>query len=450
MHAKIAAAAGREGVRLNSGTRSPFYGYIQRQHQEWLIRRAEELRSGEKGGSPGDGAGQKYEWEVAGGEQDAEAGAADAVPALTLTTGGEGGDGEGESGRVVGTRYEGAVPSLDSEDWAQVADAAVAAGPAAEAGGEAEEGGQSGNNSIHEAAAGNAEDGRGSEAARVVGPEAATVVAYPGGAAMVAPAASNPEPRTRRRVRSHQEPRGRQRRRERHETTATATAPAVDEEGVWVEESGGGRGSATTSTAVRIRRTSERGWGGWAWSGQGVEGSQDKERIRRLERGAELWAETYAPPVEPQRRRTLIDKYKWPGGGGGGVEPGSGRGAGRILFVITSFDRGQRLERDFTKVDKLDYILMMMDEMREACQVGARRGFWSNCSVWLVAFMLGFLSSSQYPYGATGSAAILQVTISEDASRKSEDCPGRTTVSRPICKTCTYETSTVNMSCCEK
>lgn len=44
---------------------------------------------------------------------------------------------------------------------------------------------------------------------------------------------------------------------------------------------------------------------------------------------------------------------------------------GRILFVITSFDRGARLGAGYRDVDKLDYVLMMLDEMREACEVRA-------------------------------------------------------------------------------
>lgn len=43
--------------------------------------------------------------------------------------------------------------------------------------------------------------------------------------------------------------------------------------------------------------------------------------------------------------------------------------AQKILYVITSFDRGKRLGRKFRGVDKLDYVLMMADEMREACEV---------------------------------------------------------------------------------
>lgn len=47
-------------------------------------------------------------------------------------------------------------------------------------------------------------------------------------------------------------------------------------------------------------------------------------------------------------------------------------GAPRILFVITSFDRGRRLVRQIgpNNIDKLDYVLMIMDEVREACEVG--------------------------------------------------------------------------------
>lgn len=39
-------------------------------------------------------------------------------------------------------------------------------------------------------------------------------------------------------------------------------------------------------------------------------------------------------------------------------------------MVVTSFDRGKRLGAGFRgSVDKLDFILMMMDEIREACEV---------------------------------------------------------------------------------
>ena len=42
--------------------------------------------------------------------------------------------------------------------------------------------------------------------------------------------------------------------------------------------------------------------------------------------------------------------------------------AGRILFVVSTFDRGEST-RAFKGRDKFDFILMMMDEMREACEV---------------------------------------------------------------------------------
>lgn len=51
-------------------------------------------------------------------------------------------------------------------------------------------------------------------------------------------------------------------------------------------------------------------------------------------------------------------------------EGGGHGGAPRILYVITSFDRGRRLGPQFRRViDKLDYVLMIADEMREACEV---------------------------------------------------------------------------------
>lgn len=44
-------------------------------------------------------------------------------------------------------------------------------------------------------------------------------------------------------------------------------------------------------------------------------------------------------------------------------------GTPRILFVVTSFDRGTRLGMGYKGLDKLDYVLMIADEMREACEV---------------------------------------------------------------------------------
>ena len=43
--------------------------------------------------------------------------------------------------------------------------------------------------------------------------------------------------------------------------------------------------------------------------------SKVDERIYRLKTGAQLWRETYVPPIEPARRRELIDKWTgttWP------------------------------------------------------------------------------------------------------------------------------------------
>lgn len=48
--------------------------------------------------------------------------------------------------------------------------------------------------------------------------------------------------------------------------------------------------------------------------------------------------------------------------------------APRILFVVTSFDRGRRLGLRLNSVDKLDYVLMIMDEIRGACEVGGGGG----------------------------------------------------------------------------
>ncbi|CAM9765718.1 unnamed protein product, partial [Ectocarpus fasciculatus] len=106
-----------------------------------------------------------------------------------------------------------------------------------------------------------------------------------------------------------------------------------------------------------------------------------EERVHRMEQGVRLWGATFVPPVEPARRLELIDK--WSGnarrrksntsssqeGGGDADENTDGDDAGRILLVVTSFDRGRRLGPSFKK-DKLDFILLMMDEMREACEAG--------------------------------------------------------------------------------
>eukprot|EP00752_Nemacystus_decipiens_P002193 g2087.t1 len=107
-----------------------------------------------------------------------------------------------------------------------------------------------------------------------------------------------------------------------------------------------------------------------------------EERIYRLNTGTRLWEETYVPPIEPARRRDLIDK--WTGATwsppenaarkseeGRGIGTNTPRTDGRILYVISSFDRGQRLGKKYAdKLDKMDFVLMMLDEMREACEVG--------------------------------------------------------------------------------
>ncbi|CAN0123102.1 unnamed protein product, partial [Ectocarpus sp. 13 AM-2016] len=106
-----------------------------------------------------------------------------------------------------------------------------------------------------------------------------------------------------------------------------------------------------------------------------------EERVYRMEEGVRLWGGTFVPPVEPARRLALIDKWSgnaWRArsntsssqeGGGDADDNTRGDDAGRILFVMTSFDRGRRLGPSFKK-DKLDFILLMMDEMREACEAG--------------------------------------------------------------------------------
>eukprot|EP00752_Nemacystus_decipiens_P009859 g8796.t1 len=98
-----------------------------------------------------------------------------------------------------------------------------------------------------------------------------------------------------------------------------------------------------------------------------------EERIFRVNTGARLWEETYVPPIEPARRRELIEK--WTGATWSPPESVTRKGhappTGRILYVISSFDRGERLGKRFrNKTDKLNFVLMMLDEMREACEVG--------------------------------------------------------------------------------
>lgn len=82
------------------------------------------------------------------------------------------------------------------------------------------------------------------------------------------------------------------------------------------------------------------------------------------------------PVLQPLFRSQLVTPLNPPSpprpchtkGGGDADDNTRGDDAGRILFVMTSFDRGRRLGPSFKK-DKLDFILLMMDEMREACEV---------------------------------------------------------------------------------
>lgn len=78
-------------------------------------------------------------------------------------------------------------------------------------------------------------------------------------------------------------------------------------------------------------------------------------------------------PRLPPSPRPHVTSHKANGGGKGEGEDIPG---GRILYVVSSFDRGQRLAPKFRGHDKLDFILMMMDEMREACEVRTRGGDW--------------------------------------------------------------------------
>eukprot|EP00903_Cladosiphon_okamuranus_P008313 g7997.t1 len=336
--------AGWEGVRSDAGARSPFYGDVQRRHQDWLLRRAEEIRFGsnEGGGGGGDGGGDSGEEAVSIGRKTGEnvvggtPTGQEAQEGVQPTTAAEqegGGGGKGERGQVVGTRYEGdGAETVDSEDWARIG------------------------------------SGVGPDQDQDVGTESSEVetavwdVPDSVGPAAARDAKNNPEAGTRRlarlRLRRHQqeELRGRQRRRQ----MGGGTASLASDKGEGVA---GGENASAIAATVAAENTARRitaavGWG-WGWSGHVAESDtaiKNKERIRRLERGAELWGGTYAPPIEPQRRQELIDKWS---------EAGK-----RVLYVITSFDRGKRLGRNYNQIDKLDYILMMMDEMREACELG--------------------------------------------------------------------------------
>lgn len=55
--------------------------------------------------------------------------------------------------------------------------------------------------------------------------------------------------------------------------------------------------------------------------------------------------------------------------GGDDRERKDGGSRGRILFVVTSFSLRQAALTGSPLVDKFDFVLLMMDEMREACEV---------------------------------------------------------------------------------
>ncbi|CBJ28048.1 hypothetical protein Esi_0089_0116 [Ectocarpus siliculosus] len=111
-----------------------------------------------------------------------------------------------------------------------------------------------------------------------------------------------------------------------------------------------------------------------------------EERLGRLETGVELWGATYVPPIAPEEMRRLTDKWTAVGAVSGAAAAAAARGdnktdnntstaattveAPSILFVVTSFDRGRRLGRRGKGVDKLNYVLMIMDEIRGACEAG--------------------------------------------------------------------------------
>eukprot|EP00903_Cladosiphon_okamuranus_P005409 g5397.t1 len=111
-----------------------------------------------------------------------------------------------------------------------------------------------------------------------------------------------------------------------------------------------------------------------------------EERLGRLETGIVLWGDTYVPPIAPNDKQRLIERWTKPASADGRSKNGTAKatsaecppsdctssqaGAPRILFVVTSFDRGRRLGKKVVNVDKLDYVLMIMDEIRGTCEAG--------------------------------------------------------------------------------
>ncbi|CAN0243234.1 unnamed protein product [Pylaiella littoralis] len=455
-------------VRPESGTRSAFYGDIQRQHQEWLLRRAQEV--GSAAGVKGRSGRRTTDVAASGGsgraerenkaeredrdlhEDDGADDTADAVVVATdvqvgLVTGeadvkgeadaaadqeGGGGGGAG-TGVERGTRSDGAAT--------------------ASSGGEEETSGRRTAGKENNRGGRLGKRGGGLESGGLTGlATPATVGDAAGEAAGDAGAVAtiNPKPEERRRrLRSQGEeeeeeeekadPPQRKRRQLRKQPTrraAAVTVPAAefDEwESSTKRDTGGDEVLTTTAAAATTTKTittttpspplppptaptttpapKRRRTGAGTDSSrkdrpgpEQTEGrlmtatndaeEERRERVRRLERGAELWGGTYAPPIEPERRRDLIEKWsaRREGNDGerdGGKEkrPSVGAGdhhhhqqqqqqqhlrrdEGRVLYVISSFDRGKRLGQFYQHVDKVDYILMMMDEMREACELG--------------------------------------------------------------------------------
>ncbi|CAM9880486.1 unnamed protein product [Ectocarpus sp. 12 AP-2014] len=327
---------GWAGVRDDSGWRSPHYGDVQRGHQAWLLQRAEEMRSSEGVASVDTHSGGRVE----GGTGDTNAAQGNT-------------DGQGEEAGVTGEAGEsegGSPVAVDSEGPTRAGEAAAAAG-------------------------GRGLEGRGDAEvfySRAVVAASATATAAGGGAET-----GTRRPRLRRGLRRQGATREVGGEGAQTAPTEEMTPPSEGKKKRVAVSAAGGtrlargglleddRATRTPPTTTTMRRTTDAG----------EERAQQSsvaatERVWRLKRGAELWPGTYVPPIEPTRRRELI--YKWSYGKGPEESAGvTGGESGRILYVISSYDRGKRLGLGYDgKVDKLDYILMMMDEMREACEAG--------------------------------------------------------------------------------
>ncbi|CAN0033648.1 unnamed protein product, partial [Ectocarpus sp. 8 AP-2014] len=327
---------GWAGVRDDSGWRSPHYGDIQRGHQAWLLQRAEEMRSSKGVASVDTHSGGRVE----GGAGDANA-AQGKTDGVTEEAGVAGEAGEGERRSLV---------AVDSEGSTRAGEAPAAAG-------------------------GRGLEGRGDAEvffSRAVVAASATATAAGGGAET-----GTRRPRLRRGLkRQGAAPEAGGEGAQTAPTGATTLPPEGKKKRVAVSEADSTRSaSGGLREDDRAARTPRRTTTKRRTADAGQERAQQSsvaatERVWRLKRGAELWPGTYIPPIEPTRRRELI--YKWSYGKGPEEAAGATGGeSGRILYVISSYDRGKRLGLGYDgKVDKLDYILMMMDEMREACEAG--------------------------------------------------------------------------------